>query len=66
MLLHNSRSMSLYNQRSILKVSGTVMNKWEVSEKNKNKIVYKEVCYIFFFILSFEFLQKLKTIFSNS
>ena len=41
--------MSLYNQRSILKVSGTVMNKWEVSEKNKNKIVYKEVCYIFFF-----------------
>lgn len=48
MLLHNSRSMSLYNQRSILKVSGTVMNEWEVSEKNKNKIVYKEVCYIFF------------------
>ena len=48
MLLHNLRSMSLYNQRSILKVSGTVMNEWEVSEKNKIKLFIRKFVTFFF------------------
>ena len=44
MLLHNSKSMSLYNQRSIFEVSGTVM----ILRKIKIKLFIRKFVTIFF------------------